>query len=254
VPEDDPEEIPEAAIDPIVVAESELAEAEKSLEEFDLVHPRPKAEPSPVRAWFSLDGQYSFYGRAIDMTGNVVILQHYDDGRKIEVDVARLKEVHQQQLADAFDNYQNDVEEWKRKRRELEVIIEERITFRDNLKAEAEIAAAERQAKLEQERLARSQARKEQRLKQAKIDRREKIKSAFSFWDGSHIKLTQKIKDEINDPGSYEHIKTRYIDTDDHLIVITEFRARNAFGGVVKYTARAEVTLSGRISNLRITP
>jgi hypothetical protein len=75
--------------------------------------------------------------------------------------------------------------------------------------------------------------------------RTEMIEKQFSAWDGSHIKLTRLIKDSMNDPDSYEHVETKYWDMEDHLIVSTTFRGKNAFGGVVKNTVKAKVSLDG---------
>ncbi|WP_372719940.1 hypothetical protein [Novipirellula sp.] len=77
--------------------------------------------------------------------------------------------------------------------------------------------------------------------------RTEQIEKEFSAWDGSHRGLTQVIKKSMNDPKSYEHVETRYIDKGDHLIVTTEFRGKNAFGGVVKNSVIAKVDLNGNV-------
>ncbi len=60
------------------------------------------------------------------------------------------------------------------------------------------------------------------------------IQKLFSGWDGSHIKLTEKIKKTLNDPKSFEHIETTYKDMDSFLIVNTTFTAKNGFGGTLK--------------------
>jgi len=75
--------------------------------------------------------------------------------------------------------------------------------------------------------------------------RTEMIEKQFSAWDGSHIKLTRLIKDSMNDPVSYDHVETKYWDMKDHLIVNTTFRRKNAFGGTVKNTVKAKVSLDG---------
>lgn len=75
--------------------------------------------------------------------------------------------------------------------------------------------------------------------------RTEMIEKQFSAWDGSHIKLSRMIKNSMNDPDSYEHAETKYWDMKDHLIVTTTFRGKNAFGGVVKNTVTAKVSLDG---------
>lgn len=76
-------------------------------------------------------------------------------------------------------------------------------------------------------------------------ERKKKIEEQFSAWDGSHIKLTRLIKDSMNDPKSYDHDETKYFDIKDHVIVITTFRGKNAFGGIVKNTVKAKASIDG---------
>ncbi len=77
--------------------------------------------------------------------------------------------------------------------------------------------------------------------------RKEKIKESFSAWDGSHYGLTRAIKNSMNDPKSYEHAETIFIDKGDYLKVKTVFRGKNAFGGVVKNWVWAKVDLDGNV-------
>ena len=77
--------------------------------------------------------------------------------------------------------------------------------------------------------------------------RRELIQSGFSFWDGSHVELTRLIKKAMNDPGSYEHVDTTYIDRGDYLVVTTTFRGRNGFGALVLNSVTAHARLDGSI-------
>lgn len=51
----------------------------------------------------------------------------------------------------------------------------------------------------------------------------------------------------MNDPNSYEHVKTVYWDMGDHLVVETTYRGKNAFGGLVLGRIKAKATLSGEI-------
>jgi hypothetical protein len=73
------------------------------------------------------------------------------------------------------------------------------------------------------------------------------IKRQFSGWDGSHSNLERFIISGMNDPDSYEHDKTVYLDEGDHLIVQTSFRGKNGFGGVVRNSVTAKVSLNGKI-------
>lgn len=66
--------------------------------------------------------------------------------------------------------------------------------------------------------------------------RNEKINEQFSAWDGSHTMTKQYVKDNMNDPGSFEHVETVYWDKTDYLIVQMKFRGRNSFGGLVLNT------------------
>lgn len=86
------------------------------------------------------------------------------------------------------------------------------------------------------------------------------IESQFSWWDGSHNELEELIISSLNDEKSYKHIDTTYIDVKDEtlrdsvnsilqssgysrkaeigdLFIMTEFSAKNAFGGTIKSTA-----------------
>ena len=81
-------------------------------------------------------------------------------------------------------------------------------------------------------------------------DRQSKIESGFSFWDGSHRGLTRLIKESMNDPKSYEHVKTTYVDMGDYLIVETTFRGKNAFGGLVINRVMATADLDGNVTGV----
>jgi len=89
---------------------------------------------------------------------------------------------------------------------------------------------------------------KKEKERQAVADAREEsIDDQFSKYDGSHRNLTRFIKENMNDPDSYDHVKTVYWDRDDYLIVETTFRGKNAFGAVVKNSVKAKVSLEGEI-------
>jgi hypothetical protein len=81
----------------------------------------------------------------------------------------------------------------------------------------------------------------------AESERKEKINSAFSAIDGSHRKLERYIKENMNDPDSYDHIETIRWDKGTHLDVQTKFRGANAFGGIVIQTVQARVDLDGNV-------
>ena len=76
---------------------------------------------------------------------------------------------------------------------------------------------------------------------------KENINKLFSAWDGSHIELTKRIKETLNDPKSYEHIKTTYRDLDSLLIITTTFTAKNGFGGTLK---KEMIVVSDTLGNI----
>jgi hypothetical protein len=104
---------------------------------------------------------------------------------------------------------------------------------------------AKEKERLAQEALAKQE--EEKRLAEEEAKRTALIEKQFSAWDGSHRNLTSLIKESMNDPKSYEHVETVYWDMKDHLVVRTTFRGKNAFGGVVKQSVKAKVTLDGEV-------
>lgn len=118
---------------------------------------------------------------------------------------------------------------------------------RAEAKRQAEIAAEEhRQQQLAAAEAATATAAEEARAR-SKAARRELIENQFSGWDGSHRSVVKKIKDGMNDPDSYQHVETRYVDMGDYLRVTTSFRGKNKFGGVVKNTVFAKVDLHANV-------
>lgn len=71
------------------------------------------------------------------------------------------------------------------------------------------------------------------------------VRQQFSMWDGSHPKSVEAIKSRLNDPSSFKHDETRFrIEKRSgtaRLIVLTQFRGTNAFGGVVRGIAKTVV-------------
>lgn len=81
-----------------------------------------------------------------------------------------------------------------------------------------------------------------------KIQGQKPLSSQFNPWDGSHINLTEHIKNSMHDPDSYEHVETKYWEVGSGVIVVlTEFRGKNSFGAKVKQSIKAEVDLEGNI-------
>ena len=101
-------------------------------------------------------------------------------------------------------------------------------------------------------RLAEERAKKEaiEASKTPQQIRKETIEKAFSAWDGSHYNLERYIKKHLKDPDRYEHIETRFGDKVDHILVITKYRARNSFGGMVIEQVAAKTDINGNITEI----
>lgn len=86
------------------------------------------------------------------------------------------------------------------------------------------------------------------RLSQKEIEeRKRKIESGFSAWDGSHNELEKYLKKVLNDPGSYEHIETNYWEMDSYLLVKMHYSAKNGFGGRVRGLITAKCDIDGSV-------
>lgn len=66
----------------------------------------------------------------------------------------------------------------------------------------------------------------------------------MSAWDGSHRELVRVVKENMNDPDSFEHVETQYKLYKDYAVLIMKFRGNNAFGGKVLNSVTAKVSLS----------
>ncbi len=66
------------------------------------------------------------------------------------------------------------------------------------------------------------------------------VNSQFSPWDGSNYNLVDLIKQNMNDPKSFEHIETRQsIEKGKGIILYMKYRGKNAFGGLIINTVEA---------------
>ncbi|MFB0925110.1 MAG: hypothetical protein QMB65_07490, partial [Vicingaceae bacterium] len=59
----------------------------------------------------------------------------------------------------------------------------------------------------------------------------------------SHKGLVDLVKRNMNDPDSFEHDETISTVKLNHAIVFMKYRGKNAFGGIVKATAKVKVSL-----------
>jgi hypothetical protein len=82
------------------------------------------------------------------------------------------------------------------------------------------------------------------------------VAAQFSLWDGSCTSFVKLVKDNMNNPKSFEHVETKYVVLSikeqlealegkgeiGDLYVIMKFRGTNAFGGVI--TSQTDALLS----------
>lgn len=79
----------------------------------------------------------------------------------------------------------------------------------------------------------------------------QRVLAQFSGWDGSHTASVKAIKEAINDPDSFKHAETRYWLREDNTVkVLTVFRARNGFGGMVVARVVTVVDIDGNVLSI----
>lgn len=78
----------------------------------------------------------------------------------------------------------------------------------------------------------------------APLTRREQIAQHFSPLDGHCYTIETAIKKQLNDPGSYQHAKTVWIDEGSTVFVVTEIRAKNPFGAMILTTFHGRISFS----------
>jgi hypothetical protein len=92
-----------------------------------------------------------------------------------------------------------------------------------------------------------AQKEKEKKKKQKAENRKKLVDSQFSSWDGSHYGLVSYVKNQMNDPKSFEHAETWFRDDGNSLYVMMKFRGKNSFGGLVLNEVSARVDFDGNV-------
>ncbi len=80
-----------------------------------------------------------------------------------------------------------------------------------------------------------------------RAERREMVEEQFSPWNGRHLILTARIKEAMNNPKSYEHVRTTFRDDGDYITVQTTFRGTNSFNAIVPTTITAKCSIDGQV-------
>jgi hypothetical protein len=78
------------------------------------------------------------------------------------------------------------------------------------------------------------------------------VEDQFSRWDGSHSLTVRAIKESMNNPNSFDHVKTSYTDNFDMgLVVFTTFRGKNVFGGIITKRVVSKIDTAGNITSIK---
>lgn len=77
----------------------------------------------------------------------------------------------------------------------------------------------------------------------------------FDHYDGSNYASVVAIQSIMNNPKSFEHVETHYVDTrgegDTALRVFTKFRGTNAYGAIVTQTFISFIDTSGNVIDFK---
>ncbi len=118
--------------------------------------------------------------------------------------------------------------------------LEEKRSERQLQAAERELRAKERVAERDRRRAAQSEHEEARRSTQEALDKQRGF-HCLSTWNGSHIRLVQAVKRELDDPRSFKHDRTRVTaaDEDGQHRLVMRFRASNEYGALVLHEVEA---------------
>lgn len=72
-----------------------------------------------------------------------------------------------------------------------------------------------------------------------------KLEILFSSWDGSLPSFVDYIKENMNDPDSFDHVETTFRNDSDGMTVRMKYRGKNGFNATVTQTATCKVDYEG---------
>ena len=90
----------------------------------------------------------------------------------------------------------------------------------------------------------------QQKLNNAVTERKHRINMQFAGFSGANWHVEDYIKERMNDPDSYKHIATTFVDRGSYILVHTRFRGKNALGAVIIQDATAKVDIDGNVLSL----
>ena len=121
-----------------------------------------------------------------------------------------------------------------------EAELEERRAERELQVAERELKAEESAAERNRRRAAQREQEAARRASQEALDKQRGF-HCLSTWNGSHIRLVQAVKRQLDDPGSFKHDRTQVTPVDEagrHSLVMS-FRSKNEYGALVLHDVEA---------------
>ena len=74
----------------------------------------------------------------------------------------------------------------------------------------------------------------------------------FNPWNGSHRQLVELVKENIDTPRSFKHVKTTAYLGDFPRPVIMQFDAQNVFGATIRVTVKAASNVDCSVSTLEV--
>lgn len=90
---------------------------------------------------------------------------------------------------------------------------------------------------------------KEVKLSKSELHKKN-IEKMF-LWDGGpQRELFNLVNNDLNDPKSFEHINTYWIEGNGAISIIMTFTAKNGFGGTMKKTVSVESDTLGHITKI----
>ncbi len=88
-------------------------------------------------------------------------------------------------------------------------------------------------------------------INDVKERRQHLIDRQFAGFSGANVYVQRAIKENMNDPDSYDHIETTYSDKGKYILVFTKFRGKNSFGGTIIQNVTAKVDIEGNVISLK---
>lgn len=91
----------------------------------------------------------------------------------------------------------------------------------------------------------------QQKLNEAKAERQHLIDRQFAGFSGANHYVERVIKENMNDPSSFEFVSNSYVDKGTYILVYIKFRGANAFGATILQSVSAKVDLEGNVLSIK---